>query len=978
MRRLAVILFFIVPMLPEVLAREPLRFVNFGAADGLPSNTVYDITQDADGALWIGTRGGLCRFDGVRFQTVLPGKWVTSLAIYAGSRLWVGTTEGLVVRGTAWDDAGDGWLYALQGQHVRALCADREGFVWAATKDSILVRLHSESDKIEEDLRLRYLIGDFEGDYPVQQIFPDPSGRLWLGGRMVPSQVVLGYFSVLEPGKLGGWWNTGSFSWKDGALFAYDDYLSCLLQFDNADSTFKNIGRLPLAHARLMTDHQGRLWAAGCYGLCLVDTEKPSESQMFKHQTGDPSSLASSELYSIFEDSRGNIWVGGDNGLSVLSHAQQQVQTISLPSKQITALMQASDGRLWVGTADAGAYVLGDARSEPGVTGHFVMHDHIDYRPAGRPNEGHVSCLYEDRGGAVYIGLYAGCGFNIWEKGRVQRGFISGPVPEQQRVVAEGNRITSNWITDFLEGRDGRFWVVSWEGVGLNEWDRKTGETLPAEWLSPFKYPSPDKDSAVYLSSRLGSRLIEDARGNLVYGTTEAGLNIIDRDTRLVTKYLHNPSDSLSIPDNYVTDLCLASDSTLWVATRRGLWRCPVRAGHDGNVIAGSDRQSFLRGKMVQSVIDDAKGRIWAGTEEGLYFIDTDGSIGVARKGLGFPSDIYGERAASRLSDGRLAFGGPEGAAVFHPDSLLALGESGNLLLAPLVQHRHRLNQGEWINGSFTGLPDNVLPGRYVLEEQSSDIFGRWERGETQVSEIHVPLPLMLRWPFLLLYTLALIAVIWLVVRLRERRLLVKELDTRNRWFSIISHDLRNPVSGTRLLSQQLYEQMENLSSEQLKEGLKSLSKSAGNTSTLLESLLLWSLNQKGMLEPVMREDELSALAVEAKASVWDNDIIKIDIPSGLYVRTDRNMLLTCLRNLLENAVKASPKSVIIRSEGEKEPHRARKIYIIDEGPGLKEGVKEWGHGLGLVITRELLAKMGASMTAQNRPEGGLEITIRL
>ncbi|MBQ9410511.1 MAG: hypothetical protein IJU21_02755, partial [Bacteroidales bacterium] len=413
----------------------------------------------------------------------------------------------------------------------------------------------------------------------------------------------------------------------------------------------------------------------------------------------------------------------------------------------------------------------------------------------------------------------------------------------------------------------------------------------------------------------------------------------------------------LSIPDNYVTDLCLTPDGTVWAATRGGLW--------------SPSGKSILRGKLIQSVLADSRGRLWAGTEEGLYFVDTDGSTGVARKGLGFPSDIYAEKAACRLSDGRLAFGGPEGAAIFHPDSLLALKAGGNLLLASLVQHRYRLNGREWIPGRFTGLPENILPGRYTLEEQSSDIFGRWEKGETSVSTLRVPLPLWLRWPFLLLYALALAAIIWAVIRLRERRLLVKELDMRNQLFSIISHDLRNPVSGYRLLSHQLLDKADTIPPQQLKEGLQALASSADGTSALLENLLLWSLNQKGMLEPVMREEELRPLALEAVESIPGNGVIKLDIPGGMIVRTDRNMFLTCLRNILDNAVKACSSSVILRAE-------ASKIIISDDGPGMKDAKTGWGHGLGLVITRELLDKMGASMEAQNRPEGGLEITITL
>ena len=199
----------------------------------------------------------------------------------------------------------------------------------------------------------------------------------------------------------------------------------------------------------------------------------------------------------------------------------------------------------------------------------------------------------------------------------------------------------------------------------------------------------------------------------------------------------------------------------------------------------------------------------------------------------------------------------------------------------------------------------------------------------------------------------------------------MKELQMRNRLFSIISHDLRNPISGNRLLSRQLLESLPELPPEQLREGLEELAVSAENTSSLLENLLLWSLNQKGMLEPVMREEGLMALAQEAIGTLRNGEVISIDIPSGLTVKTDRNMLLTCLRNLLDNAVKASPEGVALNARG-------KRIIIADNGPGIREGDPHWGHGLGLMITRELLDKLGAQMTMNNRPEGGLEITIDL
>ena len=76
---------------------------------------------------------------------------------------------------------------------------------------------------------------------------------------------------------------------------------------------------------------------------------------------------------------------------------------------------------------------------------------------------------------------------------------------------------------------------------------------------------------------------------------------------------------------------------------------------------------------------------------------------------------------------------------------------------------------------------------------------------------------------------------------------------------------------------------------------------------------------------------------------------------------------------MTESSVKVSPKGKKVRLCA-----RDRQIVITDCGPGIQENSTAWGHGLGLVITRDLLKKMGASMTPRNRPEGGLEITLNL
>ena len=947
MRSLAFILSLLLPW----CAAASGRFVNYTSSQGLASNCVYAITQDGNGFLWVGTRGGLNRFDGARFQTWREPGRVTALTVDRDNRLWVGTTGGLMVM-----DGED--FVPGPSQYIRALLADSDGFVWATTLDSALLKLSFQpGEGIVEHASTGYSMVYAEGDYPYHQIYEDHSGRLWIGGRIVHCQYVedRGNPEVLY--RYHPTCSMGSYAEIGGTLYSYSDFTDKLCIIDDAPE-LEELGRLPLFHVKLLADHRGRLWAAGSPGLGLVDISNPEATTVFRHRADDPSSLLSNELYCIFEDAQGNIWVGGDNGLSVLCPSLPLVSSIDIPSKQITALMQASDGRLWVGTADSGAWA-----------------DGVQITP-----DSPVSCLYEDSAGAVYIGLWKGTGFDVWEKGRLRKAAVSGPVPPAQHCVASGDRITSNWISDFLEGGDGRFWVVTWEGVGLNEWDRRSGRTLPAAWLSPFKYPTAEKDSSIYLSSRLGSRLIEDAAGNLVYGTTEAGLNIIDRATGLVTKYL--PGNS-GIPDNYVTDICLAKDGTLWVATRAGLW--------------SPSGTHYLDGMLVQSVEVDGKGRLWAGTEEGLYFIDCDGNIGMVSAGLGLPSNTYGEHVSCILADGSLAFGGSAGAAVFHPDSLLSAESAPELFLtalstepssvqfsfsvkdlpqASLLKYRYRLSgvDDDWITAEFPllqGRYNGLFPGKYTLRIQCTDIFGNWQ--ETELSRpIRILPPLLLRWPFLLVYLLLFAGAVWLYVRYRVNRqktaLLQEELDTRNRFFSIISHDLRGPVSGMSALASSL----ENAPDDALREGVHAIGAAASHTSVLLENLLMWSVSQKGVLRPVLREESFQDLADEA-IGTWP---VRADFPEGLTLLTDRHLLVTALRNLLDNAVKFSPEdgSVTLLASAE-------AIVISDRGPGMDAGTLQTlsrpGH-LGLVITRELLEKLGASLSARNLPDGGCEITIHL
>ena len=130
----------------------------------------------------------------------------------------------------------------------------------------------------------------------------------------------------------------------------------------------------------------------------------------------------------------------------------------------------------------------------------------------------------------------------------------------------------------------------------------------------------------------------------------------------------------------------------------------------------------------------------------------------------------------------------------------------------------------------------------------------------------------------------------------------------------------------------------------------------------------MWSLGQKGVLRPAMREVALIDIVNEAVGTRK----VDLSVPDNLVWRTDPNMLTTCLRNLLDNALRYSPDNVSLVAD-------YNKIVIRDHGPGMDaqtlKTLSRPGH-LGLAITKELLEKMGGTLQARNHPEGGCEMTL--
>jgi signal transduction histidine kinase len=221
----------------------------------------------------------------------------------------------------------------------------------------------------------------------------------------------------------------------------------------------------------------------------------------------------------------------------------------------------------------------------------------------------------------------------------------------------------------------------------------------------------------------------------------------------------------------------------------------------------------------------------------------------------------------------------------------------------------------------------------------------------------------------------------------------LKEADqTKNKFLSIISHDLRGPFSGFIGLTQLMAEESDNFSKEELKEFSKKMQVSAKGLYDLLENLLQWSRFKRGMIEFNPMEFVLSDLINEnidfmINISKQKEIIIENTLIPDLRIKVDHRMFNSILRNLISNAIKFSNRNSKIEAGAYLESSKA-VVYIKDYGVGMdKDSIKklfkldqkvssagtegEASTGLGLLLCKEFVEKHGGKIWVESEEGKG-------
>jgi diguanylate cyclase (GGDEF)-like protein len=555
-------------VLPAVLmpsaqdkALSQFRLDGWQIEQGLPQNAVSALAHTSDGYLWVGTLGGLARFDGARFTTFdasefadLASQPVLGLMQDAQKNLWIGHNKGAAIyrdgKFKSMFSAGQ-----LGDQRVWAFAQAPDGAVWAATSNGLVrwakgvTRYYREADGLPTD-RLRALAFDRDG---VLWIASSGGGLVsFSGGRFTVLNPANGFphlqvRSVLADPAGGVWAATaggGLARVKDGKIKVYTV----------ADG-------LPTDQLTGITrDRHGTLWI-GTWGSGVVRMVGERFSAI-----AASGGLAGDHIWSIHTDHEGSVWVGTwVSGLVRLRDRAFGVLGVpeGLSHDNVRSVLQGRNGVTWVATAGGGLNRVDAA----GIT--------VLGKKDGLPSE-EISSLMEDRDGALWIGTYTGGAARLLQGKVTVYGTAQGMPSSEVRVL--------------YQDRQGVVWAGTQSGIAR----------LDGKVFAPLRTPGAPSGGV--------SSILQDKDGTLWFGTTGEGLA---RYREGVFKILTAADGLLS---NWIMSLYEDKAGSLWIGSNGdGLNRM---RGHQLSSIRPADG---LWDGTCLSILEDGQGYFWISGNRGFH-----------------------------------------------------------------------------------------------------------------------------------------------------------------------------------------------------------------------------------------------------------------------------------------------------------------------------------------------------------------------
>jgi ligand-binding sensor domain-containing protein/signal transduction histidine kinase len=519
------------------------------ASDGLPEQTVQAFAQTRDGYLWIGTSGGLVRFDGLHFTVfdrqntpALRENSVFCLTVARDGALWIGTEGGGLARYAHGEFRSWTTHEGLSNDFVRALAEDAQGRIWAGT-DNGLLRLQGN----------RFVRIDVTENIPslaVHAIAPDRAGGLWVGGsRLIhidgdraTEYTMRGESSQNRVKSI--------VQTQDGSIWV--GTVSGLNRMAPGSKEFVRVEGIAATVRVLRQTAGGALWI-GTIGQGANEFAGGKLTRITA-----PASLPSNTVLNFFEDGEGNFWIGTQSGMLRLT--QEPASILPLPKandSDFGTIYRDRDGGFWIGST------LLFRMKDGALTPQILL---------GIGSQVHVRNVFRDRGGALWVGTDGDGVYRIAGGETTHLGTREG--------------LSNNFVRAMAQDRDGSMWIAADEGLNHIVWEN--GQPRIGRYEM--------RDGLAYFSTRA---LLEDRNGDLWIGT-DGGVSHLHagafvRDTA-----------TAALAQTKVWAIHEDASGTLWFGTRNnGLFR------YSGGKLAQFTAADGLPGNAIYQILEDSAGHMW-------------------------------------------------------------------------------------------------------------------------------------------------------------------------------------------------------------------------------------------------------------------------------------------------------------------------------------------------------------------------------
>jgi ligand-binding sensor domain-containing protein len=555
--------------------------------------------------------------------------------------------------------------------HVTGMVQDAKGYMWLATKNG----LYRYDGYQMQHFRNNPLDANSLGSDYLEAIAVDPSGVLWIGtfssglDRFDPATGRFTHFkhNPADPSSLTGDTVHAVMVDRKGTVWVGAKGLS---KFDPAKNNFIHYRNKPNDVTSLSNDEvraiyedqKGVLWVGtgsvygtpgtipSIGGLNRMDAATGGFTR-YMHDPANPKSISNNKVRAIFEDSKGNFWVGtaGTAGLHIMNRATGSFENYPYDPKDpgklsrpplkkapyydhVSFITEDGNGNIWIGSAESGINFYN-------TTTKRVRHFESGSDSAGSFRDYSAWWACRSREGVLWISTING---NLYRINPLEGSIPFFTVP-------------SNGVTSIYEAPDKTVWL----GLGRN------GMLHTDASGKLIKHYQHDPAKPTSLGANDVSSIIADEKGRMWVATFSNGLYAFD-GKEIFTAYRHEKDDRQSIANNTVLSLC-NDDDFLWVGTFHGLSRFDKKTGRSRNYIfyekdpeessrnvipaVFKDRfskiwvgcwhrggvqlldpqtgkyKTYLDGASVARVYEDHTGVLWAAANEGLYRLDREKDI---------------------------------------------------------------------------------------------------------------------------------------------------------------------------------------------------------------------------------------------------------------------------------------------------------------------------------------------------------------